>query len=250
MVNTYLETKDITLCRKEIEKIVTVFIKESQRYFQSALELDLFSKLFSCIAITLIKEKKGTEDFVTDFSKIIFKEESSKISKKMINSAISWLYLSHVIGYCSKNIDCNHLNIISNCRFYFMDLGMAHFFLRKTGETKDNIQGILCENYVYLDIVRRIKTTDTIAGDAPWFAVYTRTGGELDFYVRSLLDYKNYGIEVKAGNNIGKTASCLLEDKKIDFLYYLKGNTYGGKAEQSKILTVPIYLIEKILFQL
>ena len=47
----------------------------------------------------LIKEKKGTDDLVTDLSKIVFKEESGKVSKQMINRARSWLYLSHVIGY-------------------------------------------------------------------------------------------------------------------------------------------------------
>lgn len=37
------------------------------------------------------------------------------------------------------------------------------------------------------------------------------------------MDYKNYGIEVKAGENSGITASDLLIDGKLDFLYYLKG---------------------------
>ena len=191
VVETYLETKDISQCRAQVEKNVEIFIRESSRYFETALELDLFGKMFSAIAISLVKEKKGTDDFVTDFSKIVFKEESGKISKKMVNAAISWLYLSHVIGYCSKSIDCNHLDLVDNCRFYFLDLGVAAYFLRRTGETRDTIRGILCENFVYLDILKRIKTTDTIAGDAPWFAVYRATGGELDFYVRSLLDYKN-----------------------------------------------------------
>ncbi len=56
------------------------------------------------------------------------------------------------------------------------------------------------------------------------------------------MDYKNYGIEVKARKNSGITASDVLKDGKLDFLYYLKGDTYGGKAKEKKILTVPIYL--------
>lgn len=249
VVETYLETKDISQCRAQVEKNVEIFIRESSRYFETALELDLFGKMFSAIAISLVKEKKGTDDFVTDFSKIVFKEESGKISKKMVNAAISWLNLSHVIGYCSKSIDCNHLDLVDNCRFYFLDLGVAAYFLRRTGETRDTIRGILCENFVYLDILKRIKTTDTIAGDAPWFAVYRATGGELDFYVRSLLDYKNYGLEVKAGRNTGKTVSRLLVDGKLDYVYYLKGDTYGGIAE-GKLITVPIYLVNRIHFNL
>ena len=82
----------------------------------------------------------------------------------------------------------------------------------------------------------------------PWFAVYQQTGGELDFYVRSLLDYKNYGLEVKAGKSAGNTASTLLEAGLLDFLYYLKGNTYGGITEDGKIQTVPLYLAGRIRF--
>lgn len=250
VVQTYLETEDFGECRKEIGKIVNVFIKESSRYFKSAMEIDLFSKMFPAIAITLIKEKKGTDDLVTDFSRIIFKEESGKITKKMINGAISWLYLSHVIGYCGKSIDCNYLDIVDNCRFYFRDLGIGAYFLRRTGERVDTVNGILCENFVYLNLWKRLQTTETIAGESPWFAVHQETGGELDFYVRSLLDYKNYGVEVKNGKNPGKTAVRLLADEKIDFLYYLKGDTYGGKTDDGKTLTVPVYLADKIVFDL
>lgn len=250
VVQAYLETGDISYCRKVLNKIISIFIKESSRYFDSIMEVDIFGQLFQSIAIMLIKEKKGIEDLVTDLSKIIFKEESGRVSKKMINAARSWLYLSHVIGYCSKSIDCNHLDIVDNCRYYYMDLGIAAYFLRKTGETENTIRGILCENFVYLEILRRLRNTDTIAGNVPWFAVYKKTGGELDFYVRSLLDYKNYGIEVKAGSNSGDTVTRLLKDDKIDYIYYLKGDTYGGRTEDGKIQTVPLYLADRIVFNL
>lgn len=250
VVQAYLETGDIAYCRKVLNKIISIFIKESSRYFDSIMEVDIFGQLFQSIAIMLIKEKNGIEDLVTDLSKIIFKEESGRVSKKMINAARSWLYLSHVIGYCSKSIDCNHLDIVDNCRYYYMDLGIAAYFLRKTGETENTIRGILCENFVYLEILRRLRNTDTIAGNVPWFAVYKKTGGELDFYVRSLLDYKNYGIEVKAGSNSGDTVTRLLKDDKIDYIYYLKGDTYGGRTEDGKIQTVPLYLADRIVFNL
>ena len=166
----------------------------------------------------------------------------------MINHARSWLYLSHVIGYCSKSINCDHLSIVDNCRYYYMDLGVAAYFLRKTGEPDTTVKGILCENFVYLELLSRLRNTDSIAGTVPWFAVYQQTGGELDFYVRSLLDYKNYGLEVKAGKSTGNTAAALLDAGLLDFLYYLKGNTYGGTTEDGKIQTVPIYLAGRITF--
>ena len=248
VVQNYLETEDLSQSRRLVERIIDIFIKESSRYFESELDIEIFGQLFQAIAIMLLKEKRGTEDLVTDLSKIVFKEESGRVSKKMINHARSWLYLSHVIGYCSKSINCDHLSIVDNCRYYYMDLGVAAYFLRKTGEPDTAIKGILCENFVYLELLNRLRNTDSIAGTVPWFAVYQQTGGELDFYVRSLLDYKNYGLEVKAGKSAGNTASTLLEAGLLDFLYYLKGNTYGGITEDGKIQTVPLYLAGRIRF--
>ena len=60
--------------------------------------------------------------------------------------------------------------------------------------------------------------------------------------------YKNYGLEVKAGKSTGNTAAALLDAGLLDFLYYLKGNTYGGTTEDGKIQTVPIYLAGRIMF--
>lgn len=248
VVQTYVDTKDVIECRKTVKELTDIFVRESSRYFESALEQGLFGKMFSAISVALLKEKKGTDDLISDFSNIVFREESGRITKKMVNASISWLYLSHVMGYCSKSIDCNHLDLVDNCRYYFTDLGVASYFLRKTGENEESVKGVLYENFVYLCLLKSIRKGETIAGDVPWFAVYKSTGGELDFYVRSLVDYKNYGIEVKAGNNAGNTAICLLAAGKIDFLYYLKGSAFGGKSEDGKTLTVPIYLAERVRF--
>lgn len=80
---------------------------------------------------------------------------------------------------------------------------------------------------------------------SPAFGVYK--GGEIDFFVRSLENYKDYAIEVKSGKNIGKTANMILKDGKADYLYLLKGDTHGGIVDKKKH-TVPIYLTGKITF--
>lgn len=246
VVKTYLEKKSIKDCLKKIEEIIQVFITESTKYFGDPLENEVFRKILSTIAIVLLKEKKGTKDLVTDFSKIIFKEESNKLSKKMINSAIGWLYLSHQIGYVDKSVDCDFLNLVDNCRFYYRDVGLANYYLTNSGAEPNTIKGVLCENFVYLNLLERLAEHE-IAGANPWFGTYECTSGELDFYCRSLLDYKNYGLEVKAGNNVAKTANDLLEAEKLDYVYNLK-DTYG--ARDGKKLTVPNYLAGRISFAL
>lgn len=246
VVKTYLQKKSIKECLKKIEEITQIFITESTKYFGDPLENEVFRKILSTIAIVLLKEKKGTKDLVTDFSKIIFKEESNKLSKKMINSAIGWLYLSHQIGYADKSVDCDFLNLVDNCRFYYRDVGLANYYLTNSGAEPNTIKGVLCENFVYLNLLERLAEHE-IAGANPWFGTYERTSGELDFYCRSLLDYKNYGLEVKAGNNVARTANDLLEAGKLDYVYNLK-DTYG--AREGKKLAVPNYLVGRISFAL
>ena len=246
VVKTYLEKKSVKECLRKIEEITQVFITESTKYFGNPLENEVFRKILSTIAIVLLKEKKGTKDLVTDFSKIIFREESNKISKKMINGAISWLYLSHQIGYADKSVDCDYLNLVDNCRFYYRDVGLANYFLTNSGAKPNVIKGVLCENFVYLNLLERLADHE-IAGDNPWFGTYERTSGELDFYCRSLLDYKNYGLEVKAGNTVARTANDLLDAGKLDYVYNLK-DTYG--ASEGQKLTVPNYLVGRISLSL
>ena len=246
VVTTYLESRSIPDCEAMISNLIQIFVKESSRYFDSPLELEMFEKIFSSIAATLLKEKKGTPDLTTDLTKIIFKEESGRITKKMTNYAVSWLFLSHQIGYCSMSVDCSNLDIVDNCRYYFNDLGVAGYFLKLTGEPLSIIEGVLCENFVYLELVRRIRKQE-IAGQVPWFAIDKKTSGELDFYVRSRIDNMDYGLEVKRGKNRANTANALLERGKLDFVYQLK-NTYGGIADRK--YSVPLYLCGRIPFNL
>lgn len=95
--------------------------------------------------------------------------------------------------------------------------------------------------------LERYASQRRIAGVPPKFATYKK--GELDFFVNSRVDFCNYGIEVKAGKSEGKTANRMLEDKKVDYVYFMKGDTYGSIAEEKKY-TVPVYLMGRIAFNL
>lgn len=244
VVKCYLESKDIEKCRKELANIIRIFVDESERYFTDVLEMNLFEQLFPAIAQSMIKEKKGSSDLITELSGIIFKEESDRISKKSVNQAIAWLYRSNIIGYCNRLNECNVMDVVYHSRFYYKDVGLARYFLRMTGADTATIQGIVSENFVYLYLERQIRDSK-IAGTAPAFGMYK--GGEIDFFVRSLDSHKDYAIEVKAGKNIGKTANALINDGKADYLYLLKGDTHGGRQE--KKITAPVYMTGRIVFE-
>ncbi len=249
VVACYAEYRDLNKCMGLIGDLINVFADESKRYFEDIIDINMFQKLFNAIALLMMQEKQGIRDLTAKLSKIAYQEESGRTTKKMINHAISWLQESHIIGYASKAVDCDYKQIKDNSRYYFLDLGIAYYFLSRTGAPYDVIKGLLAENFVYLVLRRRIENTHEIAGLVPWFASYEKIKGELDFYVRSLVDYKNYGIEVKSTDASAKTARKLLEDGKLDYLYLLKGETMGGIAD-GRIFTVPLCLAERIEFEL
>lgn len=249
VVVCYAETKDLNKCYDLIGNLMNIFADESKRYFKDIVDVNVFQKLFNAIALLMIQEKQGVRDLTTELSKIAYQEESGRITKKMINHAISWLQESHIIGYASKAVDCDYKQIKDVDRYYFLDMGLAYHFLSMTGAPFDIIKGVLAENFVYLSLRRRLENTNTIAGIVPWFATYEKINGELDFYVRSLMDYKNYGIEVKSTDAVAKTGRKLLEDGKLDYLYLLKGETKGGVAD-GKMFTIPLCFADRIKFKL
>lgn len=249
VVACYAEYRDLNKCMGLIGDLINVFADESKRYFEDIIDINMFQKLFNAIALLMMQEKQGIRDLTAELSKIAYQEESGRTTKKMINHAISWLQESHIIGYASKAVDCDYKQIKDNSRYYFLDMGIAYYFLSRTGAPYDVMKGLLTENFVYLVLRRRIENTHEIAGLVPWFASYEKIKGELDFYVRSLVDYKNYGIEVKSTDASAKTARKLLEDGKLDYLYLLKGETMGGIAD-GRIFTVPLCLADRIEFEL
>ncbi len=249
VVVCYAQYKDISRCIAKVADLMDIFANESKRYFTDIIDVNMFEKLFNAIALLLIQEKQGVRDLTSELSKIAYQEESGRMTKKMINHAISWLQESHIIGYASKAVDCDYMQIKENSRYYFLDMGFAYYFLSGTGASYDVIKGLLAENFVYLSLRRRLENTREIAGIVPWFASYEKINGELDFYVRSLLDYKNYGVEVKSTDTAARTGKKLLEDGKLDYLYLLKGETKGGIAD-GKMFTVPLCLADRVEFEM
>lgn len=246
VVLKYLEKAPVQDCQAELLKIIRLFTNESRRYFEDILDDAVYENLFSGVARILAKEKKGFDEdsFSEELQGIVAKDYSSNITKASVNRAIDWLYSSGIIGFAGKLPECSVLDFKAKSRCYFMDVGLAYYFLTKAGVPREAVSGIINENFVYLDLRRRIAHPSEIALETPAFA--TLGSGEIDFYVKTLSSEKTYAIEVKSGKNSGKTAVEALERKKADYVLYAKGSTYGGKADN--IITIPIYGISKFKF--
>jgi len=92
-----------------------------------------------------------------------------------------------------------------------------------------------------------VERLNEMALETPAFATYK--GGEIDFYVKSLIgNEKSYAVEVKSGKNQAATGRKALDDGKVDCLLMLKGNTQGGIA--GDVYTIPVYLFPKFRFDL
>lgn len=246
VVLQYLKNNSIDDCREVLLKIIKLFINESKRYFQDILDEEVYDNMFSCIARILVKEKKGFEkdSFSEELQNIVVKDYSSNITKASVNRAIDWLSSSGIIGFAGKLPECNILDFKAKSRCYFMDVGLTSYFLKHIGCSEADIAGIVNENFVYLDLRRRIGHPSEIALETPAFA--TLGNGEIDFYVKTIKGHKSYAIEVKAGKKNSKTIQTVLEHNKADFILFAKGNTHGGIADN--VYTIPIYGIGKFLF--
>ena len=133
------------------------------------------------------------------------------------------------------------------CRCYFTDMGLTYYFFRRIGVSHSDIQGILHENFVFLELRRRAERLKEIALETPAFATYK--DGEIDFIVKSLMGNESlYAVEVKSGKNTAPTGQRALEEGKVDYLLLLKGNTQGGQT--GNILTIPVFLFQKFEFTL
>ncbi len=247
VVLTYLENRNIEQCQAVLEKIVHLFANESRRYFDDILEYDTYENIFTSAARILLKEKEGldADSFSEELQSIVVKEYSSNLSKAAVNRAIDWLHRAGIIGFAGKLTGCDILSYKAKARAFFMDLGLTTYFLTQTGCTPGDIQGVVNENFVFLDLRRRISFPREIALETPAFATWGNY--EIDFYVKSIKGQHTYAVEVKSGKNSSRTMEEVLEKKKADYILYAKGNTHGGIKEN--IYTIPIYGLPKFRFE-
>ena len=245
-VEAYLEKRDILDAQKELARIIQIFLEESMRYFKDIIDINVFTNIFLSICRILLREKKGLEeDSVSEeLQKLVTKNYSSNLTKETCNRAINWLYHSGIIGFCGKIIEMDVLDFKPGRRCFFMDPGIAFYYLSRVGITEATICGTLNENYVFINLLKRQDFPEEITFEMPAFATYR--GGEIDYVVQTVRGQKRYLVEVKSGKGTAATARKALADGKADRLLYLKGGTKGGK--EGNVLTLPLYMLERFSF--
>lgn len=238
VVTEYINTKNIENCFDIIGALVSRFTEESASYFKNDKCAVVFENVYKAAFISMAKERRGTSSKdiqdITDFVKLDTKES---VSRKEINSAISWLKYSKVIGSCDLYNQGNVMDLLSERRFYFMDCGIARYIAGLTSVPNETVKGIMAENFVYTELYRVYKRK-ILKGDKPCCSAYGNY--ELDFMLVDKND-KKYGIEVKAiKSNKHISLDTYLSRGFIDEAY-LAEITRGGKGET--INSIPIYTV-------
>lgn len=220
VVMTYIQTKSISGCHEKLEDIIRLFCSESSRYFEDILDEAVYDNMFCSVSRILLREKKGldADSFSESLQKLVVHDYDSNISKAVCNRAINWLQSAGILDFAGKITECKILDFKARSRCFFTDVGLTRYFLRKVGADHAAIEGLIQENFVFLELRRRLERLKEIALETPAFATYK--GGEIDFYVKSLIGgEKNYAVEVKS-----------------------------GKA--APVYTIPVYLISRFRFDL
>lgn len=127
----------------------------------------------------MLREKKGLEEnsISEELQKLVVKNYSSNVTKAECYRAINWLYHSGIIGFCGKIIEMDILDFKPGRRCYFMDLGLAYYYLKRVGADAATGVGLLNENYVYINLLKRQDFSEEIAFETPAFATYGGPNG-------------------------------------------------------------------------
>ena len=154
VVLRYLEEQDIKACQDELISIIKLFTNESRRYFSDILDYEAYENLFCSVARLLVKEKKGLKEdsFSEELQSIVVKDYSSNLGKAAVNRAIDWLHSCGIIGFAGKVTNCNIMDFRAKARCYFLDVGLTTYFLQSIGCDLSDINGVVNENFVYLNL--------------------------------------------------------------------------------------------------
>ena len=174
VVETYLKTREIEAAERELVRIIRIFLNESLRYFDDITDISVFANIFLSICRILLREKKGLKEnsISEELQKLVTKNYSSNLTKATCYRAINWLYHSGIIGFCGKITEMDILDFKPGSRCFFMDLGVANYYLPRTGATAEALEGSLNENYVYINLLKRQEFPEEIIFETPAFATY------------------------------------------------------------------------------
>jgi len=218
IIRTWIESKDIDLCKRFNGELLSKLYKENNRYLGETLGEFLWSSTLERI----------TEDIVT---------KSGDLDK--IN-AIKWLGDCGIISTVQVYDVINRVCTLGNkFQFYLTDMGiLTQLCQTAVNVLPSDIAGMLAENFVFLKLRTMVGKEFAESG----VRSFNGALGQIDFIMHNH-NRKRFGIEVKHGSGRTKSGDKALAAGKIDYLIRIQ-DTYGSVSD--KQATIPLFMLDKL----
>lgn len=241
-IKAYIKSKDVRQSLAVIEKILSIFTRESRNYFNTDKHDIIFKHIYKAAFMQMCSDKRGNgTKLVDDVTKIIKQGNKMLVSRDEVSKSLLWIIYSKVIEQCDLFVDGNATDILPARRLYFLDCGIANYIGSMTAIDKTSIEGVLTEIFAYSELYRLYINTSLfgkVKGENPGFS--TLGSYELDFMILGT-DEKIYGIEVKTKDGTTKSLDEYIKRKLIDRGIVAK-KTMGTAGDGFK-RSIPIWAI-------
>jgi hypothetical protein len=244
VVLKYKETKNIEECLGVIGEILSMFKRESSRYFKDPKQITIFDLVYEQAIVEMLTEKRGSgKQIIGDITEFINKGGKALVSRDEISNAVTWLIRCNMIATCDMVEGKDFLNKRPNRRMYFMDCGIASYIMGNLALSDSSKKGLIAETFAFCELNRLFYTDISTrkVKDKLCFSIYSQY--ELDFMLVGKgegIENTIFGIEVKANRGEPKSLKVYIDKRLVD-KGILAEITQGGHGE--KFDTIPIYTV-------
>lgn len=133
IVNTYLKEKDLEKCQRMIKKYTDTWGCEIRRYIFDIRENSYVEKIFHMLALLIVQNKAVKQELSNVIEDAI---SSDKEEVELIIRVINFLKEIGIVNYDADE---------RKNQYYFSDMGVANYYLSRTGATREEIEEILLE---------------------------------------------------------------------------------------------------------
>ena len=242
VVNEWLYSKDINVCKTMTNQLLHMLYRESSDYFGDIVGGSLWAYTLELVAADMVTR---TGDLDIRIAKEGFRGDGSKgleVHRKDKVNALKWLDDCKIIGMVRVYNELGKVTELgSKLQFFFRDMGiMTQLTQNSMAVLPSDLAGMYAENFVYMHLLQEAEQLflekDVRTFNGSW--------GQIDFIMHNK-NRKRFGIEVKHGSGGTKTGDRALADGKIDYLIRVQ-DTYGSVGENQA--TVPIFMLDKLKY--
>lgn len=140
VVAKYIEEKNLENSHYMLRRLVDIFSNEYRRYFTDIEDANLIQRVFCEIALLMIRDEPCYTEWNVELCRKIYQNEDMNNLEK-IKKIIGWLLDGYIIKFVSPKGKLEQ----SYC---FQDVGIAYYFLHKTGSSPEELEEVLAKYYV------------------------------------------------------------------------------------------------------